>query len=735
MIPYGKQSIDNEDISEVLKVLQSDWLTTGPKIAEFERVFSDFTGAKYAVAVCNGTAALHCIMYAIGIGKGDEVILPSMTFASTANCIVFQGGTPIFADVDEGTLLIDPDAVSSKISAKTKAVIAVDYAGQPCNYGALKQIADKHGIPLVSDGCHSLGAEYRGKKVGTLSDLTAFSFHPVKHITTGEGGMVTTDNPEFAKRMARFRNHGIDSNFRDREKVGTWYYEMIDLGYNYRITDLQCALGISQLKKLPQWIARRQSIADRYIKAFADNPAIAPLQVSRDVSHAYHLFITKVGSAEEALDRSSVFSALRNKGIGVNVHYIPVHLHPFYRDHFGTASGDCPVAEEAYEQIISLPIFPALSDQEVNSVISALNEVTTSTRNNFSTGLIMKKEIKIKNRLIGEEHPVFIVAECGVTCNYDMKITKELIDVVHESGADAIKFIFWFPEEIMSDRTVSYTYETVQGTQSENMFDMLNKLRFSLEQWKDIKAYADQKDVILFSTVNSPSGIEFAETIGLEAYKLSSWDFNYHPLWKRIASLGKPMLIDTGPVNTSELAKVMQILREAGNDLSVLIHCFHTGEYSKMNMNSIPYMRSAFNTLVGYSAPDLKDEMDIVAISLGAVVLEKRLTLSRSLPGHHHVLSKEPAEFKSYVQLVRNIQSSLGCHDLIPSEADLAARRKYFRHLVAKTDISAETVLAADMLESKRPEGGISPEYIDFFVGRKIKKSLKKDESLSWNDI
>jgi len=347
----------------------------------------------------------------------------------------------------------------------------------------------------------------------------------------------------------------------------------------------------------------------------------------------------------------------------------------------------------------------------------------------------MSKEIKIRNKMIGEEHPIFIIAECGVTCNYDKKITKELIDVVHETGADAIKFIFWFPEEIMSDKTINYSYETVDGKQTENMFEMLNKLRFSLDQWKEIKAYADEKEVILFSTVNSPSGIELAEAIGLEAYKLSSWDFNYFPLWMRIASIGKPMLIDTGPVNTLELAKVMQILKEAGNDQSILIHCFHTKEYSKMNMNSIPYMRSTFNTFVGYSAPDLNDEMDIVAVGLGAVVLEKRLTLSRSLPGHHHVISKEPDEFAEYINLMRNIKSSLGCHDLSPSDADLEARKKYFRHLVVKKDIPAGTRLTADMLEGKRPEKGVSPEYLNFFIGKKIKKGLKENEAISWNDI
>lgn len=347
----------------------------------------------------------------------------------------------------------------------------------------------------------------------------------------------------------------------------------------------------------------------------------------------------------------------------------------------------------------------------------------------------MRKEIQIRNRTIGEDHSLFLVAECGITCNYEMKITKELIDVVKDSGADAIKFIFWFPEEIMSDKTVKYAYETANGRTTENMYDMLDKLRFDLDQWREIKAYADEKDVILFSTVNSPSGIEFAEEIGLEAYKLSSWDFNYFPLWRRIAALGKPMLIDTGPVNTLEVAKVVQLMKDAGNDQSVLIHCFHTDNHAEMNMRAIPYMKKAFNSLVGYSAPDLNDEMDIVAVSLGASVLEKRLTLSRELPGHHHILSKQPDEFASYVKLVKNIHSSLGTFDLKPSQGDLENRKKYFRHLVAKGDIPKGTALTEDMIEGKRPENGISPEYIDFFIGRVTNRDLCLNEEISWSDV
>lgn len=347
----------------------------------------------------------------------------------------------------------------------------------------------------------------------------------------------------------------------------------------------------------------------------------------------------------------------------------------------------------------------------------------------------MKKTIQIRHRVISEDQPVFIMAETGVTCNYDMTISKELIDVVKEAGADAIKFILWFPEEIMSDKSIVYTYETLEGPKSENMYEMLNKLRFSLDQWQELKQYADKQGVIMFATVNSPSGIDYAEAMGLEAYKLSSWDFNYFPLWRKIAALGKPMLIDTGPVNTLEVAKVMQLMHEAGNDQSVLVHCFHTENFAEMNMRTIPYMRQAFDTLVGFSASDWRDETDTMALSLGAVALEKRLTLSRGLPGHHHVLSKEPKEFIEYVKLMRNIQAALGVYDLKPSPADLQERKKFFRHLVANRDIPRGTRLTADMLEGKRPEAGISPEYQEVIIGRETRRNLKYNEALSWEDV
>jgi N,N'-diacetyllegionaminate synthase len=356
-------------------------------------------------------------------------------------------------------------------------------------------------------------------------------------------------------------------------------------------------------------------------------------------------------------------------------------------------------------------------------------------RRNSKGEKALRSDIEIGNRTIGEEHPLFIIAEIGVTCNYDMKITKDLIDVVHNAGADAVKFIFWFPEEIMSDKTITYTYETVHGRKSVNMYEMLNELRYTLDEWYEVKEYADKKGVVMFSTVNSPSGIEYAEAIGLEAYKLSSWDYNYFPLWKKIVALGKPMLIDTGPVNVLEVVKVMQLMKESGNDKSILLHCLHTSNHSEMNMRAIPYMKSAFGSLVGYSSADRDDETDIMAVSLGAIVLEKRLTMSRDLPGHHHILCNEPKEFEKYVKLTRNVHAALGVYDLRPSPADLEEREKWFRHIVANQDIPKGTKLTASMLDGKRPEGGISPEYIDFFIGKFTKRNLKYNEALSLDDI
>lgn len=364
-IPYGKQTIDEDDIQEVIDVLHSDYLTTGPKVAEFEQKVADYVGAKYAVAVGNGTAALHIACLAAGVGQGDEVITSPITFAASANCIFYCGGTPVFADIDAESYNIAPEEIEKKITKRTKAIIPVHYTGQPCDMGRISEIAKRFGLIVIEDAAHALGASYKGKKIGSISDMTCFSFHPVKPITTGEGGMVVTNSKELYKRLVLFRNHGIT---RDREIMtenqGEWYYQQLELGYNYRITDISCALGYSQMDKLDVFIAKRREIAERYNMAFGQVGGIKIPYQLEGCESGWHLYIIQIMNR----DRKEVFDKLRNVGIGVNVHYIPIYQHPYYQNH-GYSNCSCFNAETFYKRAISLPIFPALMEQQQDYVI------------------------------------------------------------------------------------------------------------------------------------------------------------------------------------------------------------------------------------------------------------------------------------------------------------------------------------------------------------------------------
>ncbi len=375
LLPYGRQSIDENDIQAVVDVLRSDWLTTGPKVGEFEEAFAAWVGAKHAVSFSSGTAALHAAAFGAGLKEGDEVITSPMTFAATANCVLYQSATPVFADVSPDTLNLDPEEAAVRVTPRTKAILPVDYAGHPADLDAISEIADRHGLVVIEDACHALGAEYRGRRVGGIAHMTVFSFHPVKHLATGEGGMVATDNPEFAQTLRRFRNHGISSDARQRQSAGQWHYEMVLLGFNYRLTDMACALGISQLRRLEQNLARRRKIAARYDSAFSPMSGVIPPCIRGDANPAWHLYPIRLDLAKLSAGRADVFRALRAENIGVNVHYIPVHYHPYYRERFGYRGGEFPIAEDAYERLISLPMFPAMTDEDVEDVIAAVGKV------------------------------------------------------------------------------------------------------------------------------------------------------------------------------------------------------------------------------------------------------------------------------------------------------------------------------------------------------------------------
>ncbi|MFA9458944.1 UDP-4-amino-4,6-dideoxy-N-acetyl-beta-L-altrosamine transaminase [Halalkalibacter sp. AB-rgal2] len=371
-LPYGKQSIDEKDIESVFSVIRSAMITQGPMIERFERKVAKSVGAKYAVAFSNGTAALHAAYYATGLTKGDEVITTPITFVATSNAALYVGAKPVFADIDEQTYNLSVDQVEKKISVNTRAIVSVDFAGQPVEYDRFRALAKKHNLVYISDGAHSLGADYKGKPVGTQADMTMFSFHPVKPVTTGEGGIIVTDSPEYAERLTLFRSHGIKKEGL-LDYHGPWYYEMHDLGMNYRMTDIQAALGFTQMDKLDSFMKRRREIATLYSESFIAEKGIEVPTVHPDVLSGWHLYIVRLRSRCFAVDRRAIFEALRAENIGVHVHYIPVYLQPYYRQ-LGYQA-DCPNANDWYEEVITLPIFPSMTNRDVTDVIEAVKKV------------------------------------------------------------------------------------------------------------------------------------------------------------------------------------------------------------------------------------------------------------------------------------------------------------------------------------------------------------------------
>ena len=370
MIPYGHQWIDEEDIKEVVKVLKSDWITTGPRIEEFENALCKYVGCKYAVAVNSGTSALDIAVKTLNLPENSEVITTPFTFVATSNSILYNNCKPVFTDIKKDTRNINPEEIRKNITNETKAIIYVDYAGQPCDIEEIKEIAEEFNLYLIDDASHALGAEYDGKKMGNFADMTIFSFHPVKLITTGEGGAVVTNNAEFYEKLKILRNHGIDKGAGERYGRDTGYaYDMKILGRNYRLTDFQCALGISQLKKLDEFIERRQYLANLYSELLEDAESIDVPITKENVKHAWHLYTVLLDN----IDRDAFFRKMRERDIGVNVHYIPIYRFSYYQENFGFNPRDFPVTEEVFSKIITLPLYPKMGDKDIKYICDKIN--------------------------------------------------------------------------------------------------------------------------------------------------------------------------------------------------------------------------------------------------------------------------------------------------------------------------------------------------------------------------
>lgn len=373
-IPYGRQNINRNDIEAVKSVLTDDFITQGPKVLEFEIAICNYVGALYAVAVNSGTSALHAACAVAGIKLGDEVIVPTLSFVASANCVVYCGGKPVLVDVYDDTLTINVEEVEKKITKKTKAIIAVDFAGHPADWGKLKTLSKKYGLTLIDDAAHSIGSKYNNRKIGSIADLTAFSFHPVKTITTGEGGMVTTNNKNYYASLLKFRNHGMVKNEETVKKHGEWFYEVESLGFNFRLTDIQASLGLTQLKRINTFIKSRRKIWKKYNKSLGKIKGVR-LPIEKFGFCAWHLYTIRIDAKVAGISRKGLFDYLQSNGVGVQVHYIPIHLHNFYKETFGYKEGDFPVAEKYYHEAISLPLFTKLTDKEVNTVLKSFKNV------------------------------------------------------------------------------------------------------------------------------------------------------------------------------------------------------------------------------------------------------------------------------------------------------------------------------------------------------------------------
>jgi perosamine synthetase len=380
LLPYARQCIDDADRSAVEAVLKGNWLTTGPMVKQFEAVVRAYVGINEAIAVNTGTAALHTAAWAANIGPDDEVIVPAISFVASANCVLYMGGKPVFADLSPDTLNIDPIDIQRKITSRTKAIIAVDFAGHPCDHDAIREIAKNNNLVVIEDAAHSLGAVYKNQKVGNLQDMTILSFHPVKHVTTGEGGMILTADHLLAKRMRSFRHHGIDLDLHQRAESQSWRYDIVTLGYNYRIPDINCALGVSQMEKLDTWLEKRRFIATCYQEGLRDLPAIELPSERKDCKSAWHLFVIRLRLEQLKANRDEIFAALKAENIGVNVHYIPIPWMSYYAQ-LGYRKGNWPIAENEHQRMITLPMFPAMSDQDVNDTIAAVRKVLKAYSN------------------------------------------------------------------------------------------------------------------------------------------------------------------------------------------------------------------------------------------------------------------------------------------------------------------------------------------------------------------
>lgn len=722
-IPWVKPYITEEELNEVIDTIKSKWISKGLKVEKFENLVKEIIGSKYCIAVNSGTSALDVALKVIDIQPEDEVIVPAFTYIASANSILYQHAIPVFVDINPKTFTIDLEDIKRKITPRTKAIIAVDYAGQGSDYKKLREILFEKNIKIIEDAAPSFGGEQNGEKLGTFGDIGITSFHTAKTFTSAEGGMIFTDNEEYAKRARIILNQGEDP----KEK----YHHPV-LGHNYRMTDVHASIGIAQLKRYSEVLNKRAELARYYTKRINQmSDEITTPYVENGNKHSWFLYPILLNNRDE------IKKELQKRGIETNISWpLAIYQQPYFTKY----KIHCPVTEDITKKILCLPLYYEMTLEEQDYVIENLIESVKQLEKNEERG-----GISIGGKIIDENSPTFIIAEAGV--NHATKINgiyqksieraRRLIDAAIDGGADAIKFQTFNPQDLILHDALSAKYHKENMGGDHNWFESLEKESLSKEDFQEIISYCKSRNIIFLSTPYDFKSVDLLEELNVPAYKIASSDTNNIPLIRHIAKKGKPIILSTGMATLEEIEEGIKSIKEEKNDKIILLQCVanYPINIEECNLKVMKTLEKKFNCLVGYSDHSLGDYAPLIAVAAGAKIIEKHITLNKDDFGPDHRISLEPYELKKMVERIREIEKILGKGVKQPSYSEIDNIEKLRKSIVSTEDIKTGEIITKEMISIKRPGTGLPPKYLEKIIGKKTKLDIEKDKIIKYEDI